>query len=145
MGEEKNVCHLRRHQLLILEFLLIKKTYGNESSNSSDVDFEGGPSPKEREIRSPKATMTSPSSTLADTKYQSGKQKGSRHTSDRDLCEKLKIGGMDTSELHSSGKKKTYRESAIKLNHFWDFRGSTNPSRKISILTVMQMRSWVKN
>nr|XP_016459422.1 PREDICTED: pathogenesis-related homeodomain protein-like isoform X2 [Nicotiana tabacum] len=106
----------------------MKETYGNESSDSSDEDFEGGPSPKEREIRSAKATMTSPSSTLVDTKYQSGKQKGSRHASDRGLCEKLKIGGMDTSELHSSGKKKTYREGAIK-RLYESFKENQYPDR----------------
>nr|XP_016459421.1 PREDICTED: pathogenesis-related homeodomain protein-like isoform X1 [Nicotiana tabacum] len=129
----------------------MKETYGNESSDSSDEDFEGGPSPKEREIRSAKATMTSPSSTLVDTKYQSGKQKGSRHASDRGLCEKLKIGGMDTSELHSSGKKKTYREGAIK-RLYESFKENQYPDRDANEklgkelgLTAHQVSKWFEN
>ncbi|XP_019235291.1 PREDICTED: uncharacterized protein LOC109215644 [Nicotiana attenuata] len=51
----------------------------------------------------------------ANIKYQSGKQKGSEDTLDRRLCEKLKVGGTDSFEPHSSGKKKTYWEAAIKI------------------------------
>nr|XP_009602400.1 pathogenesis-related homeodomain protein-like isoform X2 [Nicotiana tomentosiformis]XP_018626803.1 pathogenesis-related homeodomain protein-like isoform X2 [Nicotiana tomentosiformis] len=95
--------------------------------------------------------MTSPSSTLADTKYQSGKQKGSRHASDRGLCEKLKIGGMDTSELHSSGKKKTYREGAIK-RLYESFKENQYPDRDANEklgkelgLTAHQVSKWFEN
>ncbi|XP_016478781.2 pathogenesis-related homeodomain protein [Nicotiana tabacum] len=127
------------------------ETYGNESSDSSDEDFEGGPSPKVREIRSAKAARTSPSSTPADTKYQNGKQKGSRHTSDRGLCEKLKIGGMDTSEPRSSGKKKTYGEGAIK-RLYESFKENQYPDRdakeklgKELGLTAHQVSKWFEN
>ncbi|OIS97315.1 PREDICTED: pathogenesis-related homeodomain protein [Nicotiana attenuata] len=126
------------------------ETYGNESSDSSDEDFEGDPLPKVREIRSAKAAMTSPNSTPADTKYQSGKKKVSRHT-DRGLCKKLKIGGMDTSEPHSSGKKKTYGEGAIK-RLYESFKENQYPDRdakeklgKELGLTAHQVSKWFEN
>ncbi|KAF3669358.1 putative indole-3-acetic acid-amido synthetase GH3.1-like [Capsicum annuum] len=59
--------------------------------------------------------MASPSSTRADIKYQRGKQKGNRHTSDSGLSEKLKVGGMSTSKSHSNGKRKAYREVNTKI------------------------------
>ena len=71
-----------------------------------------------RKIKGAKAAIVSPSSTPIDIKYQSGKHKGSGHASDRGLYEKIKVGCTDTSEPHSSGKKKTYGEAAIKVLHY---------------------------
>lgn len=93
----------------------MKETYGNESSDSSDEDYEDGPLPKVRKFKDAKGAMASPSSTPTDIKCQSGKQKGSGHTSDSGLSEKLKVGGAGTSESHSSGKRKTYGEVATKV------------------------------
>ncbi|XP_009631717.1 uncharacterized protein [Nicotiana tomentosiformis] len=69
--------------------------YWNVYSDSSYEDYEDGPVPKVRKIRSTKAAITSPSSTLSSTKARSRK------------------GGMDTSEPHSSGKGKNHQGSAV--------------------------------
>ncbi|XP_019259933.1 PREDICTED: uncharacterized protein LOC109237973 [Nicotiana attenuata] len=84
----------------------------------SVMKITNGPVPKVRKIKGAKVAIVSPSSTPIDIKYQSVKQNGSGHASDRGLYEKLKVGCTDTSEPHSSGKKKTYGEAAIKLLHY---------------------------
>ncbi|XP_059313941.1 pathogenesis-related homeodomain protein [Lycium ferocissimum] len=128
------------------------ETYGNGSSDSSDdEDFEGGPSPKVRKIRNAKAAMASPSSTPADIKDQNGKWKGSGHTSDGGHSEKLKVGGVDTSESHSSGKRKTYGEAATK-RLYESFKDNQYPDRdakeklgKELGLTAHQVSKWFEN
>ncbi|MCD9637530.1 hypothetical protein HAX54_020864 [Datura stramonium] len=127
------------------------ETYGNESSNSSDEDYEGGPLPKVRKIRNAKTDVASPSSTPADIKYQSGKQKGSGHTSDSGLSEKLKVGGMGISGSHSSGKRKTYGEVATK-RLYESFKDNQYPDRdakeklgKELGLTAHQVSKWFEN
>ncbi|CAN4112134.1 unnamed protein product [Withania somnifera] len=127
------------------------ETYGNDSSESSDEDYEGGPLPKVRKSRNTKGTIASPSLTPADIKYQSGKQKGSGHTSDGGLSEKLKVGGMGTSESHSSGKGKTYGEVATK-RLYESFKDNQYPDRdakeklgKELGLTAYQVSKWFEN
>ncbi|KAK4378480.1 hypothetical protein RND71_000342 [Anisodus tanguticus] len=127
------------------------ETYGNESSDSSDEDFEGGPLPKVRKIRNAKTAMASPNSTPVDIKDQSGKQKESGHTSDGRLSEKLKVGGMDTSESHSSGKRKTYGEVTIKRlyesfkdNQYPDCDAKEKLGKELG-LTAYQVSKWFEN
>lgn len=100
---------------LICSDWCMKETYGNGSSDSSDEDYDDGPLPKVRKLRNAKGAMAAPSSTPADIKYQSGKQKGSGHASDSGISEKLKVGGTGTSESPSSGKRKTYGEVSTKV------------------------------
>lgn len=127
------------------------ETYGNESSDSSDEDYEDGPLPKVRKFKDAKGAMASPSSTPTDIKCQSGKQKGSGHTSDSGLSEKLKVGGAGTSESHSSGKRKTYGEVATK-RLYESFKDNQYPDRdakeklgKELGLTAYQVSKWFEN
>ncbi|PHU10487.1 hypothetical protein BC332_22347 [Capsicum chinense] len=127
------------------------ETYGNESSDSSDEEYEGGPSPKVRKFRNAKGAMASPSSTTADIKYQSGKQKGSGHTSDSGLSEKLKVGGMSTPGSRSSGKRKAYGEVATK-RLYESFKENNYPNRgakeklgKELGMTAYQVSKWFEN
>ncbi|CAN4107772.1 unnamed protein product [Withania somnifera] len=127
------------------------ETYGNDSSDSSDEDYEGGPLPKVRKFINAKGAVASPSSTPADIKYQNGKQKGSGHTSDGGLSEKPKVGGMGTSESHSSGKRKTYGEVATKRlyeffqdNQYPDCDAKEKLGKELG-LTAYQVSKWFEN
>ncbi|XP_049410821.1 pathogenesis-related homeodomain protein [Solanum stenotomum] len=151
MQSDSPLVSARRHIERLDYKKLHDETYGNGSSESSDEDYDDGPLPKVRKLRNAKGAMASPSSTPADIKHQSGKQKGSGRASDSGISEKLKVGGAGTSESPSSGKRKTHGEVATK-RLYESFKDNQYPDRdakeklgKELGLTAYQVSKWFEN
>ncbi|KAH0767209.1 hypothetical protein KY290_003109 [Solanum tuberosum] len=151
MQSDSPLVSAKRHIERLDYKKLHDETYGNGSSESSDEDYDDGPLPKVRKLRNAKGAMASPSSTPADIKHQSRKQKGSGRASDSGISEKLKVGGVGTSESPSSGKRKTHGEVATK-RLYESFKDNQYPDRdakeklgKELGLTAYQVSKWFEN